>query len=140
MNTMVKWFQRVRACVLVSSAVMLFQGCGQKDDSPQLSAQAAPQLARPTPVPRLAAAPQASPAEAVAARPAAQSKLPVYEVRMKEEDMQAMDSNPYSPQLYPATFSSGGEVFENVKIRYRGAWSCSGQKKPLKIFFNDDKP
>ena len=59
---------------------------------------------------------------------------------MKEEDMQAMDSNPYSPQLYPATFSSGGEVFENVKIRYRGAWSRSWPKKPLKIFFNDDKP
>ena len=78
--------------------------------------------------------------ENVAAKADVQSKLPIYEIRMKEQDLMMMDSNPYSPQGYPATFSAGGEVFENVKVRYRGAWSRTWPKKPLKVFFNDDKP
>jgi spore coat protein H len=47
--------------------------------------------------------------------------------------------NPYSNELVPATFTADGVVYENVKIRYRGAWARTWHKKGLKLFFNDGK-
>jgi spore coat protein H len=71
--------------------------------------------------------------------PNVQSKLPIYEIQMKPEDLEMMDSDPRGEELYPATFRANGVVYENVKIRYRGQWARTWPKKPLKIFFNEEK-
>lgn len=78
--------------------------------------------------------------EAFAVPTNVQSKLPIYEIRMQPEDLQMMDMNPRGEELYPATFTANGVTYENVKIRYRGQWARTWPKKPLKIFFNKDKP
>ena len=58
---------------------------------------------------------------------------------MKPEDLESMDMNPRGEETYPATFTANGVTYENVKIRYRGQWARTWPKKPLKIFFNDEK-
>ncbi|HEX7859205.1 MAG TPA: CotH kinase family protein [Verrucomicrobiae bacterium] len=67
------------------------------------------------------------------------SKLPIYEIKIAPAHIEQMDMNPRGEQTYPATFTANGVAYENVKIRYRGQWGRTWPKKPLKIFFNDDK-
>jgi spore coat protein H len=59
---------------------------------------------------------------------------------MDTKDLAALERSAHSNETCPATFIADGEVYERVKVRYRGAWARSWPKKPLKIFFNDDKP
>ncbi|MDB6033712.1 MAG: hypothetical protein JWM16_4050 [Verrucomicrobiales bacterium] len=74
------------------------------------------------------------------ATPASSSKLPVYELRMEPRDLGKLDADPRSNETHPATFIAEGVTYEKVRVRYRGDWARSWPKKPLKIFFNDDKP
>ena len=67
------------------------------------------------------------------------SKLPFYELRMDAKEIMALERSAFTDQMHPATFIADGEVYENVKVRYRGAFARNWPKKPLKIFFNDKK-
>ena len=49
-----------------------------------------------------------------------------------------MERTAYANDTYPATFVANGQVYKDVKVRYRGQWARSWPKKPLKIFFNHD--
>jgi spore coat protein H len=71
--------------------------------------------------------------------PRVESKLPVYHLMMDQQDMMRMHSSGRSDQTYPATFVFDGEVYDQVKVRVRGAYARSWPKKSLKIFFNKDK-
>jgi spore coat protein H len=77
---------------------------------------------------------------ALAQAPAARSKLPVYELKMEPKDLAALERSAFSNQTVPATFVANGETYPGVTVRYRGAWARSWPKKPLKIFFQKDKP
>jgi spore coat protein H len=124
--------------------VALLLGCSRESDSAEtttLHAQAQPQP-RPRVTRRNLGYPyaQEAPSREAARLPAkVESRLPIYEIRMAPQHLEAMDMNPYAPDLYPATFTVGGVVYENVKIRYRGAWGRTWPKKPLKIFFDENK-
>jgi spore coat protein H len=50
-----------------------------------------------------------------------------------------LERSPLSNETYPATFVADGEVYERVRVRYRGDWARSWPKKSLKVFFRDDK-
>ena len=121
---------------------LLLAGCSRESDSAEntLHAQAEPpRLIRRVPpsYPR----PDRPPSLEAARLPAkVESRLPIYEIRMDPQHLEAIDMNPYGEELHPATFTANGVVYESVKIRYRGAWARTWPKKPLKIFFNDDKP
>lgn len=127
------------ACRLGTVAlVALLIGCGRQEPvaveaAPQVQAQLAPPIVRQRQF-RPEPARETFPVEANV-----QSKLPIYEIRMKPEDLQMMDNDPRGEELYPATFTANGVIYENVKIRYRGQWARTWPKKPLKIFFNEDK-
>jgi spore coat protein H len=120
-------------------ALLLF-GCGQQADSAETTilAQAERPIIRPNlGYPRPMQPNPNSPATRLPAK--VESKLPIYEIRMDPQHLEAMDMNPYGEESYPATFTANGTVYENVKIRYRGAWGRTWPKKPMKIFFNEDK-
>jgi spore coat protein H len=51
-----------------------------------------------------------------------------------------LEGNAFSNETVPATFIAGGELYEGVRVRYRGAWARSWPKKPLKILLPKDKP
>jgi spore coat protein H len=72
--------------------------------------------------------------------PAAESKLPVYELKLERDDLMRLEQSAFSNQTVPATFIAAGQVFDKVRLRYRGQWARSWPKKPLKIFFNANKP
>src|SRR5688500_16637165 len=119
--------------------VLFFAGCGQQEP---VAADSAPQLQverRPGRIvqPRSYAE---KPAESFAVGEKVESRLPIYDIKMKASDLELMDMNPRAEEMYPATFTANGTVYENVKIRYRGQWARTWPKKPLKIFFNEDKP
>jgi spore coat protein H len=78
--------------------------------------------------------------KATVATPASSSKLPVYELKMEPRDLAKLDADPSSNETHPATFIADGVTYEKVHVRYRGDWARSWPKKPLKIFFNEDKP
>lgn len=68
------------------------------------------------------------------------SKLPLYELKMDPKDLRAMERNPDSDTMHPATLVAEGTDYGYVRVRFRGEWARSWPKKPLKIFFNRDKP
>src|ERR1051325_8812950 len=116
------------------AVALLLAGCGQRSKTPDVAAQTPPQTHRAALA--LSEPPASQPeANTFALSPEAKSKLPIYEIRIKPRDLAAMDANPYGKDLYPATFAAEGVVYENVKIRYRGAWARTWPKKPLKVFF-----
>ena len=129
-------FRSVR--VVFASAALLIAGCGQHEPA-AAGAEVQAQLPR-APVARERQVRLQQPNESFAVEGNVQSKLPIYEIHMRPEDLEMMDNNPRGEELFPATFKTKGEVYENVKIRYRGQWARTWPKKPLKIFFNDDKP
>lgn len=119
-------------CAGMTVSALLIAGCGQQGPVAEETVQAqlpGNAVARERPASR----------EAFAITEEVQSKLPIYEIRMKPEALEAMEGNPYGEELHPATFVANGEVYANVKIRFRGAWARTWPKKPLKIFFNEDK-
>lgn len=129
----------LRAVVLMVGFV--FGGCGRQEQAAADAAAEHAQLQyrqerRPVISPRFY---QEKPAESFALPEKVESKLPIYEIRMKAEDLEMMDMNPRGEEMYPATFTANGVTYENVKIRYRGQWARTWPKKPLKIFFNEDK-
>lgn len=68
-----------------------------------------------------------------------QSKLPVYHLVMHEQDLRQLHASARQDQTYPATFVFDGEVYDQVRVRVRGAFARRWPKKSLKIFFNKDK-
>ena len=59
---------------------------------------------------------------------------------MAPKDLAQLERDPYSNDTYPATFVADGEVYDGVKVRFRGAWARSWPKKPFKMIFDHDKP
>jgi spore coat protein H len=68
------------------------------------------------------------------------SKLPFYELKIEPRDLMALERSAFSNQTVPGTFIANGEVYDRVRVRYRGSWARSWPKKPVKIFFNKEKP
>src|SRR6187397_874830 len=98
---------------------LLLLGCSRESDSAEttttLHAQAQPQP-QPRVVRRNLGYPyaQEAPSREAARLPAkVESRLPIYEIRMSPQHLEMMDMNPYAPELYPATFTAGGVVYEN---------------------------
>src|SRR6185436_17639719 len=60
--------------------------------------------------------------------------------KMEAKDFSAMERNPYGKETYPATFIANGETYDGVRVRFRGDWARTWPKKPLKLFFSDEKP
>jgi spore coat protein H len=65
--------------------------------------------------------------------------LPVYELRIAPDDLSKLQQEPRSDVRHPARFVAEGQEY-TVTVRYRGDWARSWPKKPLKIFFEKDKP
>lgn len=70
------------------------------------------------------------------AEPPHASRLPVFELRIRPEDLSNLERSAFSNQTVPAVFTGDGTNY-NVEVRYRGAWARTWPKKPLKIFFKD---
>jgi hypothetical protein len=123
-------------------AGLLLTAWGLQAEAPVTVAQVElPRQAPRSPVPlrqRPASRPDSNEAFAVSSN--ITSKLPIYEIRMRTDDLAAMDENAFGKDLHPATFIADGVTYENVKIRCRGAWARTWPKKPLKVFFTEDKP
>ncbi len=69
-----------------------------------------------------------------------QTKLPLYSILMEPRDLQALQRNFRSNQLYPAAFIANGEVYDRVLVRHRGDWARTWPKKAWKIVFRKDRP
>jgi len=123
------------ASIIFGLLSVTLQGCGQQPDPPALARRPP----RANPQAALAENSSGTPNQPVNT-PAAEGRLPLYEIRMDPKDLAALERNVYSKDTHPATFIADGEVYERIKVRFRGAWARSWPKKPLKIFFNDDKP
>src|SRR5688500_6700750 len=125
----------------VALATFLIAGCGQEPTAAAAPAEA--QLQAQVQLPRRAVIRPGGRARSpgsFALPEKVESKLPIYEIKMSPDDLARMDSDPRGETLYPATFAAYGVVYDNVRIRYRGQWARTWPKKPLKIFFNKDKP
>jgi spore coat protein H len=83
---------------------------------------------------------QERPSESFAVPANVESKLPIYDIQMRAEDLEMIDMNPRGDDLYPAKFTANGTAFNDVKIRYRGQWARTWPKKPLKLFFSKENP
>jgi spore coat protein H len=70
----------------------------------------------------------------------ADSKLPLYELKMDPKDLRTMERNPDSDNTHPASLVAEGADYGYVRVRFRGEWARSWPKKPLKIFFSRNKP
>jgi spore coat protein H len=70
----------------------------------------------------------------------ARQAIPVYDLRMAASDIQKMAANAFSDETLPGVFVGEGLTFENVKVRHRGAWARTWPKKPIKVFFEKEKP
>ncbi|MBM3833893.1 MAG: hypothetical protein FJ403_11600 [Verrucomicrobia bacterium] len=136
--------------VVAGFLAVAFVGCDKSPGPPPPQPQPSVRTAQAQPSARaedVPAAPAPQRVETVAApnRPVqspelpAESKLPFYELRMRQNDLMAMERGWHSNETPPATFVADGEIFEGVKVGYRGAFARSWSKKPLKIFFNKDK-
>src|SRR5688500_16477122 len=130
--------------VLLLTVAACIAGCGEQQP---VAANNTPdqRLQHRQPAPRQVGQPrfyqdgqQANTAE-FAIKGKVESKLPIYELNIAPEHLQQMDMNPRGEEVYPATFTANGVTYENVKIRYRGQWGRTWPKKPMKIFFNDDR-
>jgi spore coat protein H len=123
------------AAALIGLLGMVLMGCGQQPSLPPSAPR--PPLANRPPV---ASKPDAErPIDQVTASTQGQ-RLPLYELKIAPKDLQALEQNPRSNDTRPATLIANGELYEQVKVRYRGAYARSWPKKPLKVFFNDNQP
>lgn len=67
------------------------------------------------------------------------SALPVYDLRISPRDFARMEQSAFSNDTVPGLFVTDGVTYDNVRVRYRGAWARSWPKKPIKIFFDKEK-
>ncbi|MCZ6792796.1 MAG: CotH kinase family protein [Planctomycetota bacterium] len=67
------------------------------------------------------------------------TELPLYFLVMNPEALRALDRRPFSNELRPATFIAEGEVYDRVRVRYRGSYARYWPKKSWKIVFNKDR-
>ncbi|MCI0540833.1 MAG: CotH kinase family protein, partial [Verrucomicrobiales bacterium] len=120
-------------CILA----VAFLGCGQ-----QQGVTAPPRKGSPENRQTVLPASQLAAPEAQAKVPAdlPNSRFPTYELRMSPRDLASLERTAFSNDTVPATFIADGKSYEGVKVRYRGAWARGWPKKPLKIFFPQDKP
>ncbi len=128
-------------------AAVLLLGCSGESDSAEPGVQARDRFqapGEPRPVrqanygyPQML--PPSASREAARLPAKVESKLPIYEIRIDPQHLEMMDIQPHSPELHPITFAADGVTYENVKLRYRGAWARFWPKKPLKVFFSEEK-
>ncbi|MBI1841085.1 MAG: CotH kinase family protein [Verrucomicrobia bacterium] len=98
-------------------------------------------VASPAPLNRPAQAQETPASEPVEKRKiVAPSGLPIYEIAIKPEHLRALENDYGSNQTYPASLRAEGDEYPSVQIRYRGQWARTWPKKPLKIFFERNKP
>src|SRR5262245_56116604 len=64
--------------------------------------------------------------------------LPSYELKISASELAKLQRTPQSDDRHPATFTASDKEYA-VEVRYRGDWARTWLKKPLKIFFTDDK-
>lgn len=128
---------RVSIAVLFGVISLALAGCGQQQELPAPARQ--PSLDNRQAL-ISASEPAATELPASVQGNLPGNKLPVYELRMAPRDLTSLERSAFSNDTVPATFVANGKVYEGVKVRYRGAWARSWLKKPLKIFFPDDKP
>jgi spore coat protein H len=122
---------------LVSVGALLLAGCGRPADVAE-APPPPPSIPRLTNEVQVAPAPPTEPAGVVEDGPS-NANLPVYELKMAQNEFLAVERNPFSNDTRPATFVANGQVYEGVRIRVRGAFSRSWPKKSLKIIFRQDK-
>jgi spore coat protein H len=103
---------------------LALSGCDQREEPPAVQHQ--PPAERP-------------PFQMASSNVPPDVKLPIYELKMDPQDLMKLERSPYSNDTCPATFIADGKVYERIKVRHRGQWARSWPKKPLKIFFNQDK-
>lgn len=126
----------VSMLILLGLLSVTLTGCGRQSDT-------TPVKARNTSAPNLAAAVAAQPApqpSQVGEELINKGPIPHYELRMDPNELLAFERGAFSNNTHPATFIADGEVYEKVKVRFRGAFARSWPKKPIKIIFNDAKP
>jgi len=123
----------IAATVLLIFLGVTSEGCGQGQNP-------APGPRKVTPGAEQSQTPpsQAQPISRVDSAPG--SKLPLYELKIAPRDLARLEQTAFSNETVPATFTAGGQVYDGVRVRYRGAWARSWPKKPLKIFFDKAKP
>ncbi len=82
-----------------------------------------------------------SPDTPASPRSIATSTRPVYEIFMDLADLDVLntDEATQGDEYFPATFVAGGQVFQNVGVRYRGNITRTLPKKSWKVRFNDDE-
>src|SRR5437868_1765911 len=98
-NAMVRKVQFCGGRIATAALLTLFLGCGERNETPP-SAQ--PISSRPAPVAVAVREPRTQPVEPPPDLSAKiGSKLPIYEIQIKREDLSAMDRNFYGPELYP---------------------------------------
>ncbi|MGC9328543.1 MAG: lamin tail domain-containing protein, partial [Candidatus Hinthialibacter sp.] len=66
----------------------------------------------------------------------APSDLPIYFLFVGGNDLSRLNSNPQSNDMVEAAVVVDGQVYDGVRVRYRGAWARSWPKKNWKIRFN----
>ncbi|MSU61859.1 MAG: hypothetical protein EXS31_05595 [Pedosphaera sp.] len=122
-------------------------GCGQKQEAPSATRTEQNENRRPPIAVNNLRQPSEGPGSRLPRQmviPASEqlqnSKLPLYELKIDPQDLTALERNPFSGETHPGTFTFDGKVYDPVQVRFRGQWARSWPKKPIKIFFNRDKP
>lgn len=115
-------------------------GCGRKNDkASQTKSESTIQApAAPPSNHKTAATKPSAPPSQVVNEPGSvtlDTPPPVYDLKMDQKELMEMEATAYSKETHSATFIAKGQVYNGVKVRYRGAWARSWPKKPLKIFF-----
>jgi spore coat protein CotH len=67
-------------------------------------------------------------------------KLTFYELKIDPKDLMRLERNAFGNETVPGVFIADGEVYDHIRVRYRGAWARTWPKKPLKIFFSKERP
>jgi len=71
--------------------------------------------------------------------PAADYMLPVYQLTIDEEYLDALDGNPWTSRTFPARIEIDGDSY-SCHVRYRGTSARNLPKKSWKIYFDDEGP
>ncbi len=65
--------------------------------------------------------------------------LPTYHLQLDEDDLNALNRNPWSSRRYPATLDFDGNSYD-CEVRYRGASGRNLPKKSWKVYFDNFGP
>jgi spore coat protein H len=125
----------VLACGAIAFSFVIW--VGHRSDEGTFSPQQEPQAQRRF-TQTVSPDPQELPLQAEASL--AESKLPLYELKIAPEDLRSIETSPFGNTTYSASFIADGKTYQDVKVRARGSWSRSWAKKSLKILFDHQNP